>query len=293
VQAGDTLAGIALFFELSLEQLLSYNGLSADSVPSVGQVLKIPPPTHQMREKDRMWMVYVPAGQFQMGGPEEIGTGPGVHTVTLDGYWLDRTEVTNTQYEKCVTAGACQAPICSSQETTYGDSSKATHPVMCVDWYRAQAYCQWVGGRPPTEAEWEYAARGPQGWDYPWGDTFDGIRLNYCDRNCESDTRDASVDDGYARTAPVGSYPEGTSWCGALDMAGNVTEWVADWYGPYPSAAQSNPTGPQSGSLKVLRGGSFFTVDSFARSASRYWTGPDSSVSTFGFRCVVPSTSSP
>ncbi|MEA3397506.1 MAG: SUMF1/EgtB/PvdO family nonheme iron enzyme, partial [Chloroflexota bacterium] len=152
----------------------------------------------------------------------------------------------------------------------------ADHPVIEVSWYGADAYCEWVGARLPTEAEWEYAARGPDGFIYPWGDsTPNATLLNY--------------DGNVGGTTEVGSYPDGASWCDALDMAGNVWKWVADWYGDYPSTAQTNPTGPAEGSYKVLRGGGW---------ADAYWTGvraPDRSLGTLGvrdsglgFRCVFP-----
>ena len=131
----------------------------------------------------------------------------------------------------------------------------ADHPVIKVSWYGANAYCQWVEARLPTEAEWEYTARGEQRYIYPWGDTFDGARLNFCDVNCAYDHRETVYDDGYEMTAPVGSYRSGAIWCDALDMAGNVWEWVADWYEDYPSAVQTNPVGPATGDYKVQRAG--------------------------------------
>ena len=100
---------------------------------------------------------------------------------------------------------------------------------MGVSWYEAEAYANWRGGRLPTEAEWEYAARGPNSLIYPWGNEFDGTKLNFCDTECTYDWRDASVDDGYEKTAPVGSYESGKSWVVAYDLAGNIWEWVADW----------------------------------------------------------------
>jgi formylglycine-generating enzyme required for sulfatase activity len=209
------------------------------------------------------------------------------HLVALDGFWIDRTEVTNAQYRQCVEAGACQAPAaCDWGEPAYGEVAKAGHPVVCLDWFGAAAYCEWAGARMPTEAEWEYAARGPQGLEYPWGNEFDGTRLNYCDVNCEESWADEAVDDGYADTAPVGSYPGGASWCGAVDMAGNVWEWVADWYGGYPSEDQTNPVGPTIGDRKVLRGGGWHNSQSDVRTARRGTGTLQYRAHNVGFRCA-------
>jgi len=205
-----------------------------------------------LRPADGMVMVYVPAGEFQMGSTEaEVDAAlelcnqyyrgcerrwfedeRPIHPVALDGFWIDQTEVTNAQYARCVAAGACDPPAesgSSSRDSYYGNSAYEDYPVIWVSWDDAVDYCAWAGGRLPTEAEWEYAARGPEGRTFPWGDGFDGTRLNYCDANCELDWSDGAVDDGYADTAPVGSYPAGASWVGALDLAGNVWEWVVDW----------------------------------------------------------------
>lgn len=249
------------------------------------------------RPTDGMEMVYVPGGEFQMGSTDEQvdqawetckrESGPGckreefehehpLHTVALHGFWLDRTEVTNAQYRLCVNTGVCHP-------SGYEDDSEFNadnHPVVGVDWYDATDYCQWAGARLPTEAEWEYAARGSEGRVRPWGDTFDETRCNYSDWAHDED-------DGYRWTAPVGSYPNGVSWCGALDLAGNVYEWVADWYGDYPSGKQVNPTGPSSGELRVLRGGSFADSSGIVRSADRYYAAPnDWGIGVFGFRCA-------
>jgi formylglycine-generating enzyme required for sulfatase activity len=134
-----------------------------------------------------------------------------------------------------VEAGSCNAPTtCSWGEPTYNDSDKSNHPVVCVDWHGAKAYCEWAGGRLPTEAEWEKAARGPDGQKYPWGDELDGSLANFCDTNCPDDWKNEGYNDGYGLTAPVGSYPGGASFYGVHDLGGNVWEWTGSEYKPYP-----------------------------------------------------------
>jgi formylglycine-generating enzyme required for sulfatase activity len=255
-----------------------------------------------VRPADGMEMVHLPEGQFQMGSTdaeveqafqtcrkeypdcerEWFEREQPVHEVALDGFWLDRTEVTNEQYRLCVDAGVCD-PSGAADES---DSNGASQPTVSVFWNDAQIYCQWAGARLPTEAEWEYAARGPEGRVYPWGSEFDGARCNYCDRMCSLDWEDESANDGYEYTAPVGSYPDGASWIGALDMAGNVWEWVSDWYGDYSSGKQVNPTGPASGDYRVMRGGSWFNASYIVRGAYRgghnlgFWH------DVVGFRCA-------
>jgi len=253
------------------------------------------------RPADDMRMVFVPGGTFEMGSDDAevdfaldlckaydsncqrryFSIEEPVHSVTLDSYWIDQTEVTNDQYALCVEAGVCEETQCPEEREMGGD-----HPVVCVDWEQAADYCEWAGGRLPTEAEWEYAARGVDRPRYPWGDAFDGNLLNYCDANCTLGKRDEAFDDGYATTAPVGSYPGGASWVRALDMAGNAWEFTGDWYGEYPAEAQVNPTGPASGARVVLRGGSWHTSPDHARSALRTHALPQSFSNHVGFRCV-------
>jgi formylglycine-generating enzyme required for sulfatase activity len=259
------------------------------------------------RGVDGMVMVYVPGGTFQMGSTDAevrealarcresyrycsldfYGQEAPQHSVKLDGYWIDRTEVTHEQYLRCVEAGACEAPsACEDGERATEDASSEDHPIVCVDWQDAQTYCEWAGARLPTEAEWEYAARGPDGNLYPWGNEAGGARQNYCDATCTDTWADESVDDGYAKTSPVHAYPEGASWCGALDLAGNVYEWVADWLGPYPSGSLTNPTGPSSGYERVLRGSSWKSFWDRARGATRDSVSPDARFDVIGFRCT-------
>ncbi len=244
----------------------------------------IPSPTPTF--PDGAEMVFVPPGEFLMGSAAGEGYDDErpQHTVYLEAFLIDKTEVSNSQYQRCVDVGACQ------QSKYFGDSvyNNAGQPVVGVSWEDARAYCAWVGQRLPTEAEWEKAARGTGGRIYPWGNEFDGNRLNYCDSNCPSDQKDVGVSDGYALTSPVGSYPAGASPYGILDMAGNVWEWVADWYDEnyYISSPSSNPAGPGAGNNRVLRGGSWDDNPDYVRSGARGWYSPDARFGDFGFRCA-------
>ena len=281
------------------------------------------PPTpshssHQMgdtatRPTDMAVLVYVPAGGFSMGGTSELtryarglcrdaagdlaiatcgaaafADEHPAHVVELSAFWIDRTEVTNGQYSRCVDAGACDPPVdpgSFSRSRYFGDPAFENYPVVQVDWHQAAAYCAWAGARLPTEAEWEYAARSPEGRLFPWGDTFDPALLNFCDRGCDG-MSDPLHDDGFPDTAPVGSFPRGVSWVGAMDMAGNVREWVADWYGPYASEPAIDPQGPTSGESKIPRGGSWYDTPDDVRSLNRGANLPDYTHPKVGFRCA-------
>jgi len=233
-----------------------------------------------IREADGMEMVYVPEGTFVMGSDDSDASDneQPVRNVYLDAYWIDKYEVSNAQYEMCVEAGECTAPYArksSTRDSYYGNPTYDNYPVIYVDWNQASAYCAWAGGSLPSEAEWEKAARGPNGNKYPWGDESPSCNLaNYS--GCEGDT------------SAVGSYPEGASYYGTLDMAGNVWEWVNDWYATYDKNDTNNPTGPGTGDYRVMRGGSWVNIAWVIRSADRSWSYPDDGDGNRGFRCVFP-----
>ena len=132
--------------------------------------------------------------------------------------------MTNKHYALCVNDGSCKQSAYADEADYNGDN----YPIVGVSWFDTEAYCVWADARLPTEAEWEYAARGPEGSTYPWGGGLDGEKANPCDTNCTATLRDERIDDGARLTTPVGNYQAGASWAGALDMSGNVSEWVQD-----------------------------------------------------------------
>jgi sulfatase modifying factor 1 len=288
----------------------------------------------RVRATDGMVMVYVPAGEFEMGrdavfrwsgnildgtlGLQALTDQRPQHTVDLDPFWIDQTEVTVGMFRSFVeqtgyvtTAEALgyghpyrpgpqeqewpQVPGADWQHPQGpGSIAEDDHPVVQVSWDDAVAYCAWAGGVLPTEAQWEKACRGTDALLYPWGNAFDQRRLNYCDAQCqvtrwpERDT----FDDGYAYTAPVGSYPQGASPYGTLDMAGNVWEWTADRYDKryYASSPTEDPQGPLMGAERVQHGGAWYDAGGTGWLACtiRHATGPSNTADDLGFRCAVP-----
>jgi formylglycine-generating enzyme required for sulfatase activity len=257
-------------------------------------------------------MVRVPAGTFRMGSVEGTGSAakPLPHAVTLATYCIDRTEVTVKAYADCVKAGGCTAaphavqwpkPDADDLSASCNGDDRPNHPINCVDWNQASAYCTWAGKRLPTEAEWEYAARGTDGREYPWGkDEPRATLLNACGLECVAMARRERnkswramyhASDDWETTAPVGSFPEGTSPFGALDMAGNVLEWTADRYGAgagvgaASSRSERIPRRPRTG--YVIRGGAWNNnIPASVRATNRRAAEPSDRAAHLGFRCA-------
>lgn len=233
-------------------------------------------------------MVLIPAGAFRMGNPAGIGWDRErpQHLVALSAYCIDRTEVTVEAYAACVGGQGCEAApraeidyhhapnVMKTDNPKCNREDRPDHPMNCVDWDHATAYCKWANKRLPTEAEWEYAARGDDDRMYPWGNQQPSAALvSGCEHECA--------------TTVVGSYPAGASRFGVLDMAGNVEEWIADWYDAYPAAAAVNPSGETTGSVRVIRGGSWRDSNaSDLRATERSGLYPTTRIITLGFRCV-------
>ena len=244
------------------------------------------PPSHQSgaqtNPKDGLAYVWIPPGEFQMGAAlgdtEAAAHEKPRHPVRITkGFWLSATPVTVEAYKQ-FTGKLSQFKMPPAPDFN-PDWSKLDHPIVRVTWDEAKAYCEWAGGRLPTEAEWEYAARGGKdGLKYPWGDGITPENANYAGSKWKG-------------TSPVRSYPP-NAW-GLYDMAGNVWQWVADWYGEdyYASSPAEDPRGPQSGKVRVLRGGSFSGGTRDLRASNRVSVGPVIRVGSIGFRClreVVP-----
>jgi len=282
----------------------------------------------KLRTKDNMEMIYIPAGEFTMGStffetivfndmklhlfPDQRPQ----HKVYLDGYWIDKTEVTVGMFKKFVK----ETGYITSAEKLGGGKpwkdgpkeyewpivpridwlhpreieieSTDDHPVVQVSWEDAMAYAEWVGGTLPTEAQWEKAARGTDVRKYPWGDEFNGTYLNYGDSLCPVKRwRDVEYNDGYSFTSPVGIYSKGASPYGVLDMAGNVWEWVYDWYdeGYYEKSPYKNPKGPETGNVKSMRGGSWYDGEptAWVTCVIRHQNPINDRYEDVGFRCVI------
>jgi formylglycine-generating enzyme required for sulfatase activity/tRNA A-37 threonylcarbamoyl transferase component Bud32 len=256
-------------------------------------------------------MLPVPGGKMFMGARDLTPDTKPPHEVAVSPYCMDRTEVTTASYLACVEKGDCERPpdrvswpkITEAQVKRYsplcnaGIKDHGDHPINCVAWSMADNFCRKRGARLPTEAEWEYAARGAGQRKYPWGDEPPAARyLNGCGRECAKWAEQGGEklpgtmfdeDDGFVATAPVGRFPAGASAFGLLDLAGNVWEWTADWYGPYAADPVTDPRGPASGAQRVARGGDFTGYQpDWARPAYRWKTDPEAFNHAIGFRCA-------
>ena len=238
-------------------------------------------------EKDGMTLLYVPAGEFEMGSENGVnGDERPVHTVYLNAFWIDLTEVTNNMYAKCMEAGGCAPPSSirsRTRESYYGNPEFNEYPVINVRWDDAKTYCEWAGRRLPTEAEWEKAAS----WDeknqkkyiYPWGNEADCSLANYYDDGCN----------WVGDTTEVGDYESGRSPYGPYDMAGNVFEIVADWYDEayYQISPSKDPFGPEVGRYRVARGGSYgHKLEGITTFFRGIWN-PNETGMYVGFRCAL------
>jgi formylglycine-generating enzyme len=245
--------------------------------------------TEDTGEEPDPGLLEIPGGTFEMGcRPSYPACDPDnpLHQVTVSAFWMEATEVTVLDYRACVEAGSCPEPD-SFEGCNYGLIPMGYHPINCVSWDAAADYCAWKGRRLPTEAEWEYVASGGVDRPYPWGTAEANCSLAHMfevvnmmgDYGCMT-----------GMTAEVGSYPQGASPFGALDMAGNVEEWVADWYAAdyYTVSPTSDPQGPADGTQKVVRGGDLFdaAADNL-RVFERGRVSPVQSSSERGFRCAA------
>jgi len=251
--------------------------------------------------QDQAEIVYIPASTFEMGltnaqakviratcnqCDDELAASQPRHTVTLDAYWIYKYEVSNATYQQCAQAGFCSPPAkFGSDKITnyYNNPIYANYPVAFITWNAAETYCQWAGGHLPTDAQWEYAARGPNGNLYPWGDQSPSLSL-------------ANLADYIGDTQPVDAYPSGVSYFGLYNMTGNIWEWVFDWYrADYYQTNTNwiNPTGPTSGdiksedSLKTGRGGAYWISPGGSSAGLRDWYQVSKTGSAVGFRCAM------
>jgi formylglycine-generating enzyme required for sulfatase activity len=234
---------------------------------------------------DGMLQVFVPSGTFLMGSTDadteaELQEKP-QHSVFLNGYWIDQTEVTQGMFKRCIASGTCPDVVHDlEQNPNYENPEYDSHPAVYVTWDQARTYCERVGRRLPTEAEWEKAARGTDGRLYPWGET-------------PPSGNQALFDKAMNGTRDVGSYPDGMSPYGVLDMIGNVREWVFDIYSEYyygDEFAQFNPQGPEESedhNQRVLRGAGWTDAVHYTRAAMRFHHVPWSPGDNRGFRCAA------
>jgi eukaryotic-like serine/threonine-protein kinase len=242
---------------------------------NIGQEIVNKPVQQKTSAVDGMVQVFVPEGEFTMGRDGKPFQGSPPHPVYLDAFWMDQVEVSNAMYEKCVEEQVC-APPTLRLNPYYGNWIYRDYPVVYVNWFQAQTYCEWADRRLPTEAEWEKAARGTDRRRFPWGNSDPTPRLaNYAESLI-------------SEPVPVYRYPIGASPYGALNMVGNVREWVADWYdlNYYFESPSTNPRGPETGVERSMRSGAYDADTNEILTTSRYKHEPGSAGLSRGFRCA-------
>jgi serine/threonine-protein kinase len=303
------------------------------TAPRPGPTATEPAEKRVEAKKDGMTLVYIPAGDFLLGSantdPGAREDEKPQERISLDAFWMDQTEVTvdrfaqfviETGYQTDAERGCCEgshskpgglvyAPGADGALTTTFveranwrlpdgpgvEEALPRRPVVQVTWNDAKKYCEWAGRRLPTEAEWDKAARGTHGLIYPWGNDFDGAKVNFCDKSCAANWHNASVDDGWTRTSNVGVFPNGASPFGLFDMSGNVWELVNDLYDfrGYFRFPTANPPGVETGTTHVIRGGSWLDTSDRVRPSARDQRLPDSRDNTTGFRCAADASAFP
>jgi formylglycine-generating enzyme required for sulfatase activity len=275
-QDTQTPANLELSTEVPIDATAELPGLDGTPNPQGGSSpidVPQPEPGDTMSWVDGSTLVYIPPGEFLMGlGAEDDPE----HEVYLDGFWIYRTEVTNSMYSRCVAMGKCSPPAIDPSLPDLEDPEAADSPVVGIRWDQAENYCQSISGTLPTEAQWERTARGSDSNPYPWGSQEPNCRL-------------LNFNDCLGEISPVLEYPMGAAQYDVLDMAGNVFEWAADWYAAdyYANSPHNNPTGPAFGEVRSVRGSTFKTGLEQIESALRYFLGPDEYRPDLGFRCVV------
>ena len=314
-----TLAPTETIMPTATSMVLPTAALSPTSTPS-------PTTPPRYIRPHSMPMIYIGEGDFLMGTSSDslltecrqfrpncqsswFKVVEPAHTVFLDAFYMDVYEVSNERFvaflnelgideqsclgENCLALEDSRISWDEEQERYVVDFAQRNHPVVGVTWFGAAAFCEWQDGRLPTEAEWEKAAS----WDsdrnlqnrYPWGNAFDGLLTNFCDESCTQPQSNRAYDDGFEQTAPAGAFANGRSSYGIYNMAGNVWEWAADWFASdyYENSPTANPQGPEEGTQRVVRGGSWFDTGNFVNAQFRSGINPTDGGQSIGFRCVL------